>query len=206
MNRARAGAARSLRASCISTSEAARMSPSTLSGSSRAAVPSWPCAPAQAVAVGIADHRGEGGYGADHGRRREADHPVAAHRPAPPRASLPGRHRWKRCAGGSPSRPGSSRGSRGYDWRCRAVRAARRVGRPAPGPRCRRTTRRGHTALRSFLVATATARACPALPACCGGSGPRPGSRQETCLQVRLSARPWRYVAETVRLLAARVP
>ena len=42
MNRASAGASRPLRASCSSTSEAARMRPSTLSGSRRAAVPSCP--------------------------------------------------------------------------------------------------------------------------------------------------------------------
>jgi hypothetical protein len=48
MNRASPGASRSLRASCSSTSEAARISPSTLRGSSRAAVPAWAVAPAQA--------------------------------------------------------------------------------------------------------------------------------------------------------------
>jgi len=42
-----------------------------------------PVCPAQAVDVGIADHRREGGHGADHARRREADHPVPGHRPAP---------------------------------------------------------------------------------------------------------------------------
>jgi len=44
INRASRGASRPLRASCSRTSEAARISPSTLSGSSRAAVPSCPCA------------------------------------------------------------------------------------------------------------------------------------------------------------------
>jgi ribosomal protein S27AE len=33
--------------------------------------------------VGVGDQRREGGHGADHGRRRTADHPVATHRPAP---------------------------------------------------------------------------------------------------------------------------
>jgi len=42
MNRASPGASRPLRASCSSTSEAARIRPSTLSGSSRGAVPSCP--------------------------------------------------------------------------------------------------------------------------------------------------------------------
>jgi hypothetical protein len=83
MNRASAGASRSLRASCRSTSEAARMRPSTLSGSSRAARAVLAVCPAQAVDVGVGHHRREGGHGADHGRRREADHPVPGHRPAP---------------------------------------------------------------------------------------------------------------------------
>ena len=39
--------------------------------------------PAQAVDVGVADHRREGGHGADHRRRREADYPVPGHRAAP---------------------------------------------------------------------------------------------------------------------------
>ena len=39
--------------------------------------------PAQPVDVGVADYRCEGGHGADHGRRREADHPVPGHRVAP---------------------------------------------------------------------------------------------------------------------------
>ena len=43
--------------------------------------------PAQPVDVGVADHRREGGHGADHGRRREADHPVPGHRPAPRRVA-----------------------------------------------------------------------------------------------------------------------
>ena len=42
-----------------------------------------PVVPAQAVDVGARDHRREGGHGADHGRRREADHPVPGHRAAP---------------------------------------------------------------------------------------------------------------------------
>ena len=33
--------------------------------------------------MGVANHRREGGHGADHGRRREADHPVPGHRAAP---------------------------------------------------------------------------------------------------------------------------
>ena len=86
MNRASRGASRPLWASCRRTSEAARMRPSTLSGSRRAAVPSWPCARAQAVDVGVGDDRREGGHGADDGRRREADHPVPGHRgPGDPR-------------------------------------------------------------------------------------------------------------------------
>jgi hypothetical protein len=42
--------------------------------------------PAQAIDVGIADHRRESGHRADHSRRREADHPVPAHRLDPRRA------------------------------------------------------------------------------------------------------------------------
>ena len=42
-----------------------------------------PEVPAQVVDVGVRDHRREGGHGADHGRRREADHPVPGHRPGP---------------------------------------------------------------------------------------------------------------------------
>ena len=33
--------------------------------------------------MGVRDHRREGSHRADHGRRREADHPVPGHRPAP---------------------------------------------------------------------------------------------------------------------------
>ena len=43
--------------------------------------------PAQPVDVGVGHHRREGGHGADHGRRREADHPVPAHRLAPRRVA-----------------------------------------------------------------------------------------------------------------------
>ena len=43
--------------------------------------------PAQPVDVGVGDYRREGGHGADHGRRREPDHPVSAHRLAPRRAA-----------------------------------------------------------------------------------------------------------------------
>jgi hypothetical protein len=42
-----------------------------------------PVDPAQTVDVGVADYRREGGHGADHGRCREADHPVPGHRLAP---------------------------------------------------------------------------------------------------------------------------
>ena len=42
-----------------------------------------PVDPAQTVDMGIRDHRREGGHGADHGRRRQADHPVPGHRAAP---------------------------------------------------------------------------------------------------------------------------
>ena len=41
--------------------------------------------PAQPVDVGVRDHRRDGGHGADHGRRRETDRPVPAHRVAPRR-------------------------------------------------------------------------------------------------------------------------
>jgi hypothetical protein len=80
MNRARAGASRSLRASCSRTSDAARMKPSTLSGEQSVRRAVLAVCPAQAVDVGVADHRREGGHGADHGRRREANHPVPGHR------------------------------------------------------------------------------------------------------------------------------
>ena len=53
-----------------------------------------PCHPARGPGptrrCGVRDHRREGGHGADHGRRREADHPVPAHRLAPPRATAAG--------------------------------------------------------------------------------------------------------------------
>ena len=75
----------------------------------------------------------------------------------------------------------TSTGSRGYGWLCRAVPADRRAGLPARGPRRRRTIRPARTVLLSFLVAMATARGRPVLPACCGGSGSRPGSRRGTC-------------------------
>jgi hypothetical protein len=39
--------------------------------------------PAQAVDVRVRNHRHERGHGADHRRRREADHPVPGHRAAP---------------------------------------------------------------------------------------------------------------------------
>ena len=83
MNRASPGASRSLRASCSSTSEAARIRPSTLSGQQPGRRAVLAVCPAQPVDVGVRDDRREGGHGADHGRRREADHPVPGHRPAP---------------------------------------------------------------------------------------------------------------------------
>ena len=44
-----------------------------------------PVRPAQPVDVGVADYRRESGHGADRGRRREADHPIAGHWLAPRR-------------------------------------------------------------------------------------------------------------------------
>jgi hypothetical protein len=75
----------SLRTSCSSTSEAAKMRPSTLSGSRRAVLA---VRTAQAIDVGAADRRREGGHGADHHGRHEADHPVPGRRPASLRAAV----------------------------------------------------------------------------------------------------------------------
>src|ERR1035437_5824168 len=89
--------------------------------------------------------------------------------------------------------------SRGYGWRSCTALAARRAGRPARAPRRTRTIRPGRTVLRWNPAATARWRGRPALPACCGGSGPRPGPRRGTCRRCPRRSRACRLLVPGAR-------